>query len=55
VRASKRALNALEGMESMPAALEANGPIFASLMRTKDFREGVTAFAEKRTPRWKNE
>ena len=54
VRASKQALNRLEEIESLKAALETNGPIFGRLMRTRYFREGVTAFAEKRSPQWTN-
>jgi enoyl-CoA hydratase/carnithine racemase len=54
IRASKQALNELERIEDLKAAMEANGPIFGRLMRTRDFREGVTAFAEKRKPNWSN-
>jgi enoyl-CoA hydratase/carnithine racemase len=52
IRASKEALNRLEELESLEEAMAANGRIFGRLMRTKDFREGVTAFAEKRKPEW---
>ncbi|NIJ36111.1 acetyl-CoA C-acetyltransferase [Sphingopyxis panaciterrae] len=52
IRASKEALNRLEELESLEEALAANSRIFGRLMRTKDFREGVTAFAEKRKPEW---
>ena len=52
IRASKEALNCLEEAESLETAMAANGQIFGRLMRTRDFREGVTAFAEKRTPEW---
>jgi acetyl-CoA C-acetyltransferase len=54
VRASKQALNELERIESLKEAMQANGPIFGRLMRTHDFKEGVTAFAEKRAPNWSN-
>lgn len=52
VRASKEAMNNLEKLESLSEAMAANSRIFGRLMRTRDFREGVTAFAEKRKPDW---
>lgn len=52
IRASKEALNRLEELESLSAAIAANERIFGRLMRTKDFKEGVKAFAEKRKPEW---
>jgi acetyl-CoA C-acetyltransferase len=54
VRASKEALNKLDEVEALQEALAASGPIFGRLMRTSDFKEGVTAFAEKRPPHWTN-
>jgi len=54
VRASKQALNKLEEIEALKAALDANPSILGRLTRTKDFKEGVTAFVEKRTPQWTN-
>lgn len=54
IRASKKALNALDAIEQQAAALEANGPVIRELMRSKDMIEGVTAFAQKRAPNWTN-
>jgi len=54
VRASKQALNKLEEIEALNAALDANPSILGRLVRTKDFKEGLTAFVEKRTPQWTN-
>lgn len=52
IRASKEALNKLEDLESLEEAMATNARIFGRLMRTRDFREGVSAFAEKRKPEW---
>ena len=54
VRASKQALNILEQNEALEPGLSQNSAILRKLMRTKDFKEGVTAFAEKRDPIWTN-
>ena len=54
VRASKEALNILEQNEALEPGLSQNSAILGRLMRTKDFKEGVTAFAEKRDPIWTN-
>lgn len=54
IRASKQALNKLDEIDGLKTALDANGPIIARLFRTKDLREGVNAFVEKRIPRWTN-
>ena len=52
IRASLEAINQLEATGLLKSALDANDKIFGRLMRTKDFKEGVTAFAEKRKPEW---
>lgn len=52
VRASLEAINVLESTGLLKSALEANDKIFGRLMRTRDFKEGVTAFAQKRKPEW---
>jgi len=54
IRASKQALNELDRVECLRDAMEANAPIFARLMRTRDFKEGVSAFGAKRAPIWTN-
>jgi acetyl-CoA C-acetyltransferase len=52
IRASLEAINQLETTGLLKTALDANGRIFGRLMRTRDFKEGVTAFSEKRKPEW---
>jgi acetyl-CoA C-acetyltransferase len=52
VRASLEAIAQLDRHGTLEKAMEANDAIFGRLMRTRDFKEGVTAFAEKRTPNW---
>jgi acetyl-CoA C-acetyltransferase len=52
IRASLEAINQLDKTGSVEQALKVNNSIFGRLMRTKDFKEGVTAFAEKRSPNW---
>ena len=52
IRASLDAIGRLDTSPTFAEALAANGRIMGRLMRTRDFREGVTAFAEKRPPNW---
>jgi enoyl-CoA hydratase/carnithine racemase len=53
VRASKQAM--LRGLDcaGVPAATEATYPAVDALLASEDFREGPTAFLERRTPVWK--
>ncbi|MGB0907686.1 MAG: enoyl-CoA hydratase-related protein [Maricaulaceae bacterium] len=54
IRASKRVLNAVDDLGNWDKALELSTAEIVKLMQTKDCREGVTAFAQKRKPKWVN-
>lgn len=54
IRASKRVLNAVDEMGKWDKALELSNAEIVKLMQTKDCMEGVTAFAQKRKPKWVN-
>ena len=55
IRASKRVLNAVDDLGNWGDALALSQAEIRKLLKTKDAREGVTAFAQKRKPNWKNE
>lgn len=52
VRASKQVALQSAGMP-MKEALEQKYSLVGELLRSEDLREGIMAFAEKRSPRWK--
>jgi len=54
IRASKRVLNAVDDLGDWKAALGLSKTEIVALLKTKDAREGVTAFAQKRKPEWIN-
>jgi acetyl-CoA C-acetyltransferase len=54
IRASKRVLNAVDAQGDWDKALALSKTEIGGLLKTKDAREGVTAFAQKRKPKWVN-
>jgi len=54
IRASKRVLNAVDDLGNWDKALELSRAEIVQLMQSKDAREGITAFVEKRKPNWVN-
>jgi len=54
IRASKRVLNAVDNLGNWDEALALSKTEIGNLMKTKDCMEGVTAFAQKRKPKWVN-
>lgn len=54
IRVSKRVLNSVDDLGDWDKALQLSQTEIVKLMQTKDCREGVMAFAQKRKPKWVN-
>lgn len=54
IKATKRVLNAMAVAEHLPESLDYSIEVQNELAKTNDFKEGVSAFVEKRKPTWSN-
>ena len=54
VKATKRVLNDMAKRDGMAQSIAYSQEVLGELSKTDDFKEGVQAFVEKRTPNWVN-